>query len=155
MPDIGVATDRRTFRHVQEHAGDDRIHSLVCFVCAQIRTTCSGYPRIDLSKPPDAEGAQNREIDAWGPGALRRLEENAPGTLLNNCSYDLWRARYVHQKNSNTRVNPLSAIEPQGSFFHSHCCLIVFVILGGVRPTKRNTSADIGRRAFFSLRLQT
>ena len=116
-PRIGLSTIRGALNLLCKRYNDAETKSLVCFVCAQIRTTCSGYPCIDLNEPPQEPYTQNTEIAYWGTGALHKLEMNAPGTLLNNCSYELWQARYVHQKRSKTKVNPLEAIEPQGFFF--------------------------------------
>ena len=41
LPIIGSSLDRRTFEHLREVYRSERIRSLVCFICAQIRTdTC-------------------------------------------------------------------------------------------------------------------
>ena len=42
MPDVGVTKDRLVFRHLQQHASSEQVHSLICFICAQIYTDISG-----------------------------------------------------------------------------------------------------------------
>ena len=42
MPEVGYCMDRRTLQHLTHYCNDDHVHSLVCFVCAQIFTDCSG-----------------------------------------------------------------------------------------------------------------
>ena len=38
MPVVGLSIDRRTFKLANEHFNDNRIYSLVCFACAQVKT---------------------------------------------------------------------------------------------------------------------
>ena len=38
IPTVGPSIDRRTMEHVTEAYSSERIRSLICFVCAQIRT---------------------------------------------------------------------------------------------------------------------
>ena len=43
---------------------------------------------------------------------FRAVEIASPGTLLNNCSYNLWRERYVVRQQCHGRVNPLAGKAP-------------------------------------------
>ena len=54
----------------------------------------------------------NKEIDWRGAGHLYQLEIDRPGTLLNNCSYELWRERYVTRQEVVGKANPLRLKEP-------------------------------------------
>ena len=51
------------------------------------------------------------EIDYRGADSFREIEYERPGTLLNNCSYDLWKKRYVDNQNGRD-VNPLLEAQP-------------------------------------------
>ena len=42
MPEVGYSMDRRTGQHLLHYCNDTHVHSLICFVCAQIFTDCSG-----------------------------------------------------------------------------------------------------------------
>ena len=55
---------------------------MACFLCAQLRTTVSGYPRIDLTQAVQCEQRCNIEIDTRGDGAFAILEMENPGTLV-------------------------------------------------------------------------
>ena len=38
MPAVGLSIDRRTFKLLAEVYNDSEVYSLVCFVCAQVKT---------------------------------------------------------------------------------------------------------------------
>ena len=38
MPSVGVSSDRRAFKHLDDVCNDNTVYSIVCFVCAQIHT---------------------------------------------------------------------------------------------------------------------
>ena len=72
MPEAGYCMDRRALRHVATFCADDRVHSLICFVCAQIHTCCVGV------------GADSMELSAsrddlwqhhWYPPAAKQVSE--------------------------------------------------------------------------------
>ena len=42
MPEVGYCMDRRALQHVAWYCDDSNVHSLICFVCAQIYTCCTG-----------------------------------------------------------------------------------------------------------------
>ena len=111
-PRIGLSTTRRALNVLCRRYNDERIHCLACFVCAQLRTTCCGYVAIDLDRPVQAKKRYNAEIELRGKAAFEILEMQCPGTLLNNCSYNLWRKRYVVSQETRGRVNPLQKTQP-------------------------------------------
>ena len=47
---------------------------------------------------------ENVEIRYWKEEDFQKVEKYCPGTLLNNCGFDLWQKRYVDRdlKSSNT-----------------------------------------------------
>ncbi len=55
----------------------------------------------------------NTEVEWRGAGAFDKLEADRPGTLLNNCSYDLWQRRYVVNQEKQGCQNPLQATQPE------------------------------------------
>ena len=109
---IGLSTTRRALNVLCRRYNDERIQCLACFVCAQLRTTCCGYAAIDLDRPVKAKKRYNAEIELRGSAAFERMEMLCPGTLLNNCSYNLWRQRYVVRQGARGRVNPLEKAQP-------------------------------------------
>ena len=115
-PRLGLSNTRRSLNLLCSRFNDATIKCLSCFVCGQLRTTCQGYAAIDLNKPITDETKVSTEIEMVSAVWFMDLENSCPGTMMNNCSYDLWQARYVHQKRSTTKVNPLETIEPQGVF---------------------------------------
>ena len=102
-------------------------------MCAQLRTTVSGYPHIDLSEAVQNVKRCNTEVEWRGAGAFDKLETDRPGTLLNNCSYDLWQRRYVVNQEKQGCQNPLQATQPEAqkqssaAGQDSECPLMCFV----------------------------
>ena len=43
-PRLGLSTTRRALNVLALRYNDDKIQCLACFICAQLRTTCAGYP---------------------------------------------------------------------------------------------------------------
>ena len=111
-PRIGLSTTRRALNVLCRRYNDENIECQACFVCAQLRTTCRGYPRINLDRPVEDTKCCNMEIDWRGVGAFNQLELDCPGTLLNNCSYELWHRRYVEHQEVRGKVNPLQQAQP-------------------------------------------
>ncbi|MGB1651984.1 MAG: DUF6570 domain-containing protein, partial [Acidimicrobiales bacterium] len=88
---------RRTLRMLTQVYNDTTTKAVTCFVCAQIHATIDGpevlrYTKDGQSQP---EPVRNSTISYRGRNWLRDVEQKHPGTLLNNCSYELWRQRYV------------------------------------------------------------
>ena len=93
-PRVGLSTTRRALNILALRYNDDTIQCLACFICAQLRTTCEGYPVVDLDADTGGDGFAHKEIRYYTAAELCKMEKKFPGTLLNNCSYDLWRRRY-------------------------------------------------------------
>ena len=111
-PRIGLSTTRRALNILCRRYNDENIQCLACFVCGQLRTTCSGYPEIDLTRPVQSTKRCNVEIDWRSDSAFGELETCCPGTLLNNCSYNLWQRRYIDHQEVRGKVNPLREAQP-------------------------------------------
>ena len=67
MPDVGTSIDRRSFVFLQHYTGSHAIHSLICFICAQIKTEESGSVHM-TEKPSEAFAA----LQTWYPCLDRR-----------------------------------------------------------------------------------
>ena len=94
IPCIGMATTRRALRTLTTVFNDKTIKSLSCFVCARIFTTLSGpsgivHDKDDIVRP-------RTDIEFVTKEWLQETERQNPGTLLNNCSFELWHKGYVH-----------------------------------------------------------
>ena len=112
-PRIGLSTTRRALNVLCQRYNDESTQCLACFVCAQLRVTCRGYAAINLDRPVQTKKRYNSEIELRGRAAFRALETQCPGTLLNNCSYNLWHQRYVVRQQTRGRVNPLLQKQPK------------------------------------------
>ena len=93
-PRVGLSTTRRALRALAGRYNDKNIQCLVCFICGQQRTTCAGYPVVDLEADAGCGGGRHTEIMYHTLAEVCGVEEKHPGTLLNNCGLDLWRRRY-------------------------------------------------------------
>ena len=58
MREVGLSMDRRCLQHLGHYCQDKRVHSLICMICAQIFTDCTG------SRESTAENTEAKE-DAW------------------------------------------------------------------------------------------
>ena len=67
-PQLGLSTTRRDFNTVCSRCSNAGIKCVACFVCAQLRTTVSGYPRIDLTQAVQCEKRCDTEVDWRGDG---------------------------------------------------------------------------------------
>ena len=94
-PLLGLSTTRRSLNLLALRYNDETIKCLACFVCGQLRTTCVGYPPVNLTSSSSTPAPVRPEIEDWSEAALQEVERKYPGTLLNNCGFDLWKARYV------------------------------------------------------------
>ena len=97
-PRLGLSTTRRALNGLCERYNDEKIQCLACFICCQLRTTMEGFPAVDLEKPATTEPKCTKEISMRSPDDLEELQRDRPGSLLNNCGYDLWRRIYVRQE---------------------------------------------------------
>ena len=61
-PRLGLSTTRRSLSLLCSRYNDEKIQRLACFICGQLRTTCEGYPAVDLDIPVDAFPACSRDI---------------------------------------------------------------------------------------------
>ena len=93
-PRLGLSVTRRSLNLLCHKYNDKCTQCLSCFVCCQLRTTCEGYPVVGLKKPATESHFCKREIEFKSVSAICAIERESPGTLLNNCSYELWRRRY-------------------------------------------------------------
>ena len=94
IPRIGMATTRRALRALVTTYNDESIQALACFICGCTYTTFEGP-----APPPDEDGVQrvsgHCEISIKNLSWFRELERHHPGSLLNNCSCELWCKRYL------------------------------------------------------------
>ena len=111
IPCVGPATTRRALRTLTTKYNDSKVRALCCFVCGQVHTTMQGgaLDSGDMIKMCSAE---------W----LLSMERHHPGTLLNNCSFELWKARYEEGRYDSTDrggPNPASGRRwPQQNALH-------------------------------------
>ena len=102
-PLLGLSTTRRALNLLCRGYNDATTKFLSCFAGGQLRTTCEGYPMVNLQLPVDEFERRETKIEYQPISWFTTLESQHPGTLINNCSFDLWRRRYVQntKKNSN------------------------------------------------------
>ena len=72
MPEVGYCMDRRALQHIAWYCDDSKVHSLICFVCAQIYTCCTG-----VSEPqPEYRGEPSDSwVHHWYPPADKQVSE--------------------------------------------------------------------------------
>ena len=108
-PRLGLSTTRRALTQLGLRYNDSNMQCLSCFICGQLRTTCEGYASVNLDSQNLTESSSNAEIRYRSVQSFCNVENKHPGTLLNNCSYDLWCRRYnsvskkAVQKKNNVR----------------------------------------------------
>jgi hypothetical protein len=106
-PDAGFAVARRSLRHVAARYNDQSIRCIACFVCGSQEITVDDFDGNEDKKP----------IQHVGKAFFEKAENSCPGTLLNNCSYDLWKARYVDE---GLQEDDATASNPAGSANRRH-----------------------------------
>ena len=120
IPVVGPATTRRSLRTLKSRFCDSKVRALICFVCGQIHSTAAGPDCLDRGTGEVRNG--RRDIAYHNRNWLLKCEAECPGTLVNNCGYELWRKRYVatcHNENAPPgHPTPLSRVQP-GS---NDCC---------------------------------
>ena len=92
---MGLSVTRRSLNLLCKRFNDEIVKCLTCFVCAQLRTTCESYPTVNLECQEETSGKRTREIEFISTAWLENLEASHPGTLFDNCSFELWHKRYV------------------------------------------------------------
>ena len=85
IPCIGMATTRRALRRLTQVYNDKEVKALVCFLCGEIHTTIHGPEPLK----------EELSIEYINRDWFRSVEARHPGSLLNNCSYELWEKRYM------------------------------------------------------------
>jgi hypothetical protein len=92
-PMLGLSTTSRCLNLLALRYNDQTTRCLVCFICGQLRTTCGGYPPVDLKSSGSCDVLSSQPIGYWKEAAFQKLEKQFPGTLLNNCGFDLWQKK--------------------------------------------------------------
>ena len=73
-PALGLSTTRRSLNLLAHRYNDQNIQCISCFVCGQLRTTCSGYTAVDINLHPSKARFQHREIDFATQALLENVE---------------------------------------------------------------------------------
>ena len=105
-PLLGLSTTRRSLNLLAQRYSDETTECLACFICGQLHTTCSGYPTVDLQSSSSVPAPANVEIRYWKESDFQEVERQFPGTLLNNCGFDLWQKRYVDRDEETSTAYP-------------------------------------------------
>ena len=111
-PKLGLSTTRRALNQLGLRYNDSKMKCLSCFICCQLRTTCEGYASVNLDSQNLNESSSNAEIRYRSSVSFCKMEEKHPGTLLNNCSYDLWCRRYNSVRKKEQHTSPWALTEP-------------------------------------------
>jgi hypothetical protein len=100
MPEVGYSFDRRTFSIFVSYGGEEQVHSLVCFICAQIYTDTTGSS--SALSPPFAFTEEDIWKGYWYPSPCQQISEiqyySVGQTLLPWREHD-----EKHEKNSFAR----------------------------------------------------
>ena len=70
-PLLGLSTTRRSLNLLALRYNDSTTQCLACFICGQLRTTCAGYPPVDLGSGSASPAAGNVEIHYWKEATSR------------------------------------------------------------------------------------
>ena len=111
FPRIGLSITRRVLGRLCQRYNDVNTKAVACFVCAQIRTSVQGLSGVNLNRPLSQAPRANSEISFYTVDELKNMEKRAPGTLWNNCGYELWKQRYAsadvagHTRTTNPMVH--------------------------------------------------
>ena len=105
-PMLGLSTTRRSLNLLALRYNDETIACLACFICGQLRTTCAGYPTENLQSSSIAPTPGHVEIEFQTEARFQEVERLFPGTLLNNCGFDLWSKRYVDRNLKSSTAFP-------------------------------------------------
>ena len=88
-PWLGLSVTRRSLTTLCDRYNDRNTKCLVCFCCAQQRTTFAGLPSLT--------GERQSSIDLNSPAWFVNAEQAHPGTLLTHCGYGAWRYKFASQ----------------------------------------------------------
>eukprot|EP00959_Pyramimonas_sp_CCMP1952_P030544 640239-Pyramimonas_sp.AAC.1 len=105
-PMLGLSTTRRALNLLALRYNDETTRCLACFICGQLRATCAGYPPVDLESSSIPFACGNVEVRYWKETAFQDVERKFPGTLLNNCGFDLWQKRHVDRGVETSKAYP-------------------------------------------------
>jgi len=131
FPLIGPAITRRALRYLTHVYNDNTTKAMTCFICAQIDVTLEG-PECLKYRAGEAQRESDsiRSIHYCNREWFNEAERTCPGTLLNNCSHELWRLRYVqaqYDKHSSIKDRSvLKQVEPKpksGPYALTEWCL--------------------------------
>ena len=61
-PQLGLSVTRRSLNSLCARFNDAATQCLCCFICGQLRTTCTGYPKIDLEQADAVASNRHSEI---------------------------------------------------------------------------------------------
>ena len=61
-PQLGLSVTRRSLHMVCNRFNDKEIKCLGCFICGQLRTTCSGFHKTDLTEMEGDASSNHQEI---------------------------------------------------------------------------------------------
>ena len=61
-PQLGLSVTRRSLHVLCDRFNDNNIKCLCCFICAQLRTTCSGFEKTDLTEMESDISSKHQEI---------------------------------------------------------------------------------------------
>ena len=103
---LGLSTTRRSLNLLALRYNDETTKCLACFICGQLRTTCAGFPPVDLESSSNSLASGNVEVLYWKEVAFQDVEKKAPGTLLNNCGFHFWQKRYVDRDRETSKAYP-------------------------------------------------
>ena len=67
---------------------------------------------MDITLPLSKARFQHRGIDYATQALLESVEDKYPGTLLNNCSYELWQRRYRNLTPEGSTSDPRQLTSP-------------------------------------------
>jgi hypothetical protein len=56
-PRLGLSTTRRALKSLCCRFNDEKVQCLACFICGNLRTTCEGFPQVDLDSPATGSSA--------------------------------------------------------------------------------------------------
>lgn len=94
IPLVGPATTRRALLTLKRVYNDEDIAAVVCFTCGQIKTTLKGPEHVVFGQHgPSSQVKQRCEVEFVSRAWFNSVEHSSPGTLLNNCSFELWKKR--------------------------------------------------------------
>ena len=81
---------------------------------AKFAASVRGYPPVVLESSSSSPVPANVEIRYWKEAAFQAVETQLPGTLLNNCGFDLSQNRYgvrnLETRKAQSQLNLLNIV---------------------------------------------